>query len=204
MVKGHRKVWAVSGWLLLTLACLYFCLRIFVCDSFIVRGPSMEPNYHDGERVLAFKIGCGARIYTNYDFTEPRLGAFRLPGLRPIRKGDVVVFNHPYGVSEDSISFKINYVLIKRCAGAPGDSVSLTGREPIYVPRKGDAVRLDSTALRKYRPQIMYETDGRPAEGDEYTFKSNWYYFLGDNASLSLDSRVFGLVPESYIVGRVG
>ena len=164
----------------------------------------MEPNYHDGQRILAFKIGCGARIYTNYDFTDPRLGAFRLPGLRPIRKGDVVVFNHPYGVSEDSISFKINYVLIKRCAGAPGDSVSLAGREPIYVPRKGDVVRLDSTALRKYRPQIMYETDICPAEGDEYVFKSNWYYFLGDNVSLSLDSRQFGLVPESYIVGRVG
>ena len=73
-----------------------------------------------------------------------------------------------------------------------------------YGDQLRGAGRLEEAAVRKYRPQIMYETDGRPAEGEEYTFKSNWYYFLGDNASLSLDSRGFGLVPESYIVGRVG
>ena len=89
----------LGGIALLVILCL---VRIFVYDSFIVSGPSMEPTFHDGQKVRAFKCGIGARIYTSYDFTDPELHAFRMPGPRKIRRGDVAVFNHPHGMGPGS------------------------------------------------------------------------------------------------------
>lgn len=112
---------------LLCLAALAVVLRVFVCDRFTVRGDSMEPTLHDGERIFVNKLLMGARIYIDYDFSSPELKCFRMPGLRKVRPGDVVVFNYPYARSRDSISFRINYVYTKRCIGAPGDTVSIVG-----------------------------------------------------------------------------
>jgi signal peptidase I len=36
-----------------------------------------------------------------------------------------------------------------------------------------------------------------------YEFKTDWYFFAGDNVLNSRDSRYFGLVPEEYIIGIV-
>ncbi len=182
---------------------LYFTTRIFICDSFIVSGPSMEPTFNDRERVMAFKTGIGARIYTKYNFADPKLHSFRMPGLRKLRRGDVAVFNYPYGAYPGTISFKINYVLIKRCAGAPGDTVQLDGLEPCYVPARGDRIILDSANVVRYSRQIEFETGMPPEVGGEHTFSTDWFFFIGDNFKHSRDSRHFGLVPESYIVGRV-
>ena len=185
---------------IISLSCL---IRVFICDSFLVSGVSMEPTLHDGQRVFVFKTGMGARIYTKYDFSDPELHSFRMPALRKLRRGDIAVFNHPYGVHPGDISFKINYVLIKRCAGVPGDTVKRDGCEPLYVPSRGDRILLDSVDVVHYRNQIEFETGRLPEVGEEYRFRTNWYFFVGDNAPFSLDSRHFGLVPESYIVGIV-
>lgn len=99
--------------------------RVLVCDSFIVRGSSMEPALHDGERVYVNKLKAGARIYTDLDFESPHLRSFRLPGFRDVRVGDIVVINDPYFRCKDSITFRINHVYIKRCYGAPGDTVRI-------------------------------------------------------------------------------
>lgn len=190
-------------------------IRVFICDTFMVSGPSMEPTYHDGQRVYAFKIGIGARIYTRYDFSNPELHSFRMPGIRRLRKGDIAIFNHPYGVNNKGISFKINYVLIKRCAGVPGDTVQVNLSEKCFVPGRGDSIILDSCTFRQYLHQIEFETGKKLTTDDnrayylggisikEYQFLSDWFFFIGDNAALSRDSRQFGLVPESYIIGRV-
>lgn len=201
--------------IMLSLLVIHALLRILVYDSFIVSGTSMEPTFHDRQRVWAFKTGLGARIYTKYDFSDPELHSFRMPGFGKMRKGDIVVFNHPYGAYPDKISFKINYVLIKRCVGAPGDTVKVSGSEHYFVPGRGDYITLDTCMMRHYCHQIEFETGKRISVNDkgivfldgkilnEYQFTSDWYFFVGDNPTISIDSRQFGLVPESYIIGRV-
>ena len=193
--------------IMLSLLVIHVLLRILVYDSFIVSGTSMEPTFHDRQRVWAFKTGLGARIYTKYDFSDPELHSFRMPGFGKMRKGDIVVFNHPYGAYPDKISFKINYVLIKRCVGAPGDTVKVSGSEQYFVPGRGDYITLDTCMMRQYCHQIEFETGKRISVNDkklnEYQFTSDWYFFVGDNPTISIDSRQFGLVPESYIIGRV-
>lgn len=104
---------------------LHYSLRVFVCDSFVVNGVSMEPVLHSGERVWVNKLKMGARIYTDYNFSKPKLSSFRLPGFSKVNVGDLVIANYPYAKSHDTITFKINYVYLKRCYGAPGDTVRI-------------------------------------------------------------------------------
>lgn len=86
---------------------------------------------------------------------------------------------------------------------------------PLAVPRQGQTVRLDRTACVLYRPLISWEQkawlDWREQEGvatlgdsivTEYTFRENYYFVAGDKALNSQDSRYWGLLPESFVVGR--
>ena len=104
---------------------IHFFVRIFISDSFVVYGDSMEPAFHQGQEVLVNKTIFGARLYKSLDFSDKKLKSCRMPGKRNIRVGDVVVFNYPYPYSNDTIAFKMNYVYVKRCYGSPGDSVRI-------------------------------------------------------------------------------
>ncbi|MDE5980780.1 MAG: signal peptidase I, partial [Bacteroidaceae bacterium] len=110
---------------LVLLALLYACVRIFVADQFIIPTWSMAPTLVPGDRVVVNKLLMGARIYTDFDFREggQELKSVRMRGLRRLRYNDIVVFNYPQVC--DRIAFKINYVYCKRCIALPGDSLSI-------------------------------------------------------------------------------
>lgn len=104
---------------------LTFALRVFVCDRFIIKGDSMSPAYESGEAVWVNKLLMGARIYTDFDFSSSELKAFRMPGFRKPKTGDVVIFNYPHGRDNYKIEFRINYVYAKRILGCPGDVIGI-------------------------------------------------------------------------------
>lgn len=86
----------------------------------------MEPTLHNGQVVWVNKLIMGPRIYTDFHFSSPNLHCVRLPGIRPIRIGDIVIFNQPYGWGGNLIGFRINSVFCKRCWGVPGDTIRIT------------------------------------------------------------------------------
>lgn len=85
---------------------------------------------------------------------------------------------------------------------------------PLLVPGKGLTLSIDCTNVNHYKSIIEWETgDKVNLYGDsvitlgtdtlnEYSFKENYYFAAGDCSLQSLDSRYWGLVPESFIVGR--
>ncbi len=79
---------------------------------------------------------------------------------------------------------------------------------PIVVPKRGMTVALDSVAFRHYSRVIDWENRCAKSTswivpGDTYTFRQDWYFFVGDNYLNSVDSRHFGFVPADFVVGIV-
>ena len=84
---------------------------------------------------------------------------------------------------------------------------------PIRIPKKGDILTLSSTNIDLYRRLIItyehntldevngkYIVNGK--EATQYTVQLNYYWMMGDNRHRSQDSRYWGFVPETHIVGR--
>ena len=124
-------------------------------------------------------------------------------------RGDVVVFHDP--VEDPSVH------LVKRVIGLPGDRIYLrdnhvfvNGRplqEPYAVYRVSppDAYRDDFPSLAtldaRVDPTWWIRLRDLVKDG-EITVPAGDYFVLGDNRNESDDSRYWGFVPRSYIVGR--
>ncbi|APG64030.1 signal peptidase I [Tenacibaculum todarodis] len=84
---------------------------------------------------------------------------------------------------------------------------------PIYIPKKGVTVALDSKSIPFYEQIIgRYENNNlvvmndkiyiNGKEANSYTFKQDYYWLMGDNRQNSLDARNWGYVPFDHVVGK--
>jgi len=76
---------------------------------------------------------------------------------------------------------------------------------PLYIPKKGVTIELDSVGRAIYGPVIEYETGSWPSETLIcHTFRHDYYFAFGDNSLDSNDSRYWGFIPDDFIIGIVG
>jgi signal peptidase I len=82
----------------------------------------------------------------------------------------------------------------------------------LYIPRKGDTIPLTKENLKHYNDVLLYENIGLHIQNDsafingtyysKHCFKYNYYFMLGDNFYQSKDSRFWGFLPETHIIGK--
>jgi signal peptidase I len=102
------------------------------------------------------------------------------------KRGDIIVTRYPRDPSE---------FFIKRVIGLPGETVEVAnGKVRIYNKEHENGFVLDE--------HTYLDQDYTPLT-DTKTLKEDEYYLMGDNRAASLDSRIFGPVKRSFLVGKV-
>jgi len=103
-----------------------------------------------------------------------------------IHRGDILVFRRP--PNENCGGAPVND-LVKRVIGLPGDHLS----------SRGNTIYVNGHALAEKWPH------NEPLGGDigNVVVPANSYFMMGDNHPNSCDSRSWGPIKRSYVVGRV-
>jgi signal peptidase I len=150
-----------------------------VAKPYRIPSASMEPTLHCAQPGPECLGSSNDRIVANrlaYDFGAPK-------------RGQIVVFKTPpaaaiCGAGDGGTTF------VKRLIGLPGDLVSERNGF-IFI----NGVRLDEPyvdpALRDHE------------SGTWPRIAANHYFFLGDDRAYSCDSRKWGTVPRSSLIGPV-
>ena len=87
------------------LVVVWVLLQVTCFTSFRVPSPSMYPALIPGDYILVNKCLMGARIFDIWEAVEDKdVKIHRLPGLRKVKRNDVLVFHYPYPHSNDGIS----------------------------------------------------------------------------------------------------
>jgi signal peptidase I len=187
--RGFVTEWAVT-------ITMYLFAATTMVQAYVVPTGSMEGTIRIGDHLLVDRVG--------YATPDP-IGRHILP-YREIRRGDVVVFRYPEDI-------RITYV--KRVIGLPGDRIRLENKQ---VVRNGS--RLVEPYTQHISPNVQPYRDNFPLEPDTYTtargrdmlahhvrdgevvVPADSLFVLGDNRDNSADSRYWGFVPRSYVIGK--
>ena len=171
--------------------------RSFIIEPYRIPSGSMIPNLVVGDFILVKKYEYGVKL--------PLLNLTILENKQP-SYGDVIVFQYP----QDR---KINY--IKRVVGMPGDYIEYIDKQ-IYINGQRYKLRqiennlitdidlsdnnlyIENNGLFKYPIMKNKSRD----QNFSYTVPQKTYFVLGDNRDNSNDSRYWGPVPESHLIGK--
>jgi signal peptidase I len=161
---------------IITALILALFIRTYVVQAFKIPSGSMIPTLQIGDHILVTKFIYGTKI----PFTDKRICIIRDP-----RKGDIIVFKYPKDLQRD---------FIKRIIATGGDVVEERNKM-VYVngkPLSEPFVQHTDTGV------IMDQRDNfGPVKVPE-----GKYFVMGDNRDQSLDSRFWGFVDRSEILGE--
>lgn len=178
-------------------ALLFFFLRSFLVQTFVITSGSMEETLLVGDMLMVNRASIGSHI----PFTD-----VRIPGYSTPKRGDVLVFDPPH---EETLK------LVKRLVGMPGDTLSMKNRA-LYVNDEAldEPYLKHSDVADEMHPWMVWQTEFLLPGTDTPSYaptRDNWgpllipedrYFMMGDNRETSLDSRYWGLLEGWRLEGR--
>jgi signal peptidase I len=175
---------------------IYLFVTTTLVQAYVIPTGSMEGTLRVGDHMLVDRV----------TFSQPgSLGAHILP-YRELKHGDIVAFLYP----ED-----IRQTYVKRVIGLSGDRIHLDHQQVIrnghrlvepytqHIAVYPDAYRDDFPSS----PDAYVTSRGRDmlehhVFNGELVVPPDTLFVLGDNRENSADSRYWGFVPRSYVVGK--
>lgn len=154
-------------------AAVFLVIYVALFRPFEVKGESMYPNFYDKEYVLTNLIG-----FEDLGFYHAQFGSLKI--------GDVIVFKAPTDPEKD---------YIKRVIGIPGDRISLRNGK-IFL----NGSELNESAYLK--PDVITYPGNFLTDDKEVIVPENEYFVLGDNRLNSSDSREWGFVKKTGVIGK--
>jgi signal peptidase I len=160
---------------------IVLAIKTWVVNPYKIPSASMEPTLHCARP----GVGCESR------FSDRVLANRFIYRFRDPRRGEIVVFNTPPAAKQDCGE---GGVFVKRLIGLPGDLVHEDEKGFIWINHK----KLDEPYIKPKR-----------READTANLEQTWrvrfgkYFFMGDNRGDSCDSRVWGAVSRSRLIGPV-
>jgi signal peptidase I len=156
---------------------LYVVIQTFVVQTYRVEMNSMEPTLLPNQHLLIDKL-------------TPRFDTYS--------RGDIVVFHPPQNQRGNIATSCANgqyddteTPFIKRVIGVPGDAIEI----------RGGSVFVNDTRLDE--PYINNDGNTTPlTDVREWTVPEGCLFVLGDHRSRSQDSREFGMIKSSEVIGR--
>jgi signal peptidase I len=202
--KARRLVRVLRPFVFVVLIVLSF--RSTIADWNDVPTGSMKPNILEGDRIFVNKLAYDLKV----PFTTWHIAEWDNP-----ERGEVVIFYSP----ADGMR------LVKRVIGVPGDVLELRNNELLVNGKAADYEPLDAATRDEIAKQLGprardYELALESLGGQRHpmmkapafyndhrtfgpiTVPPGKYFMMGDNRDNSNDSRYYGVVDRSQIVGR--
>lgn len=168
-----------------------FILALFLMERFVVqpvkmKQSSMYPTIKQNEIWLIDK--------------------FSRTMQKEIRRGDIIMFESPkenyiYNVNNVVAKYEDNYVgekVVKRVIAVAGEHIQIKN-EKVYIDNK----ELEEDYLYRKNVTEKSSNDGLPYKFLDLVVPENYVFVMGDNREDSIDSRSFGCIPISKILGKV-
>lgn len=200
--KTLVKIW--KGWLgsILFAILIATSFKSAIADWNVVPTGSMLPTIVEGDRIFINKLAYDLKI----PYTTKHIATWDDP-----KRGDIVVFYSPADGTR----------LVKRVVGLPGEDLELRNNQLFINGKKLDYERFGMQEAGKFNPYVKKEQVGllenlstmehpimitpsqyAPRSFQKITVPENSYFMMGDNRDNSADSRFFGFVDRSRIVGK--
>ena len=168
---------------ILILAVIFaFAITNYVFRSYAVDGPSMEPTLQNQDKLIIWKVPRTWSMITGHQYVPKR--------------GDIIVFNESNLSECDQTGTK---QLIKRVIGLPGDKVVISnGVVTIYDRAHPNGFQPDNTLPYNKTHFIPYTNRSETVQ-----LNNHQLFVMGDNRQVSCDSRSFGPINTSQVVGQL-
>jgi len=157
---------------------IVFGLKAWVVNPYRIPSSSMEPTLHCARPAPGCEARFSDRVLANrfiYHFRDPK-------------RGEIIVFKTP---PEARVRCGAGGTFVKRLIGLPGERISERDGY-VYI----DGKRLDE-------PYIAADRRDHEPPRSFGRVPADHYFFMGDNRAQSCDSRVWGSVPRSNLIGEV-